>query len=157
MFKVGMPGTGRLFMSCRAASRYAHERCGFQAPGQLTHIFRYTFASHYLMGGGDILTLKRILGHSSITMTMWYAHLSPEHLRSALTYSPLALSNRQIIFQIDSFVRFRLEFILNIVLHIFRETFPEPLSVFLYLVKFEFCGTADLSKFLRFVEETPSL
>ncbi|EOK5582460.1 TPA: integrase, partial [Pseudomonas aeruginosa] len=37
-----------------------------------------------------ILTLQRILGHSSITMTMRYAHLSPEHLVSALTLSPLA-------------------------------------------------------------------
>lgn len=89
MFKVGMPGTGRLFMSCRAAFRCAYERCGFQTPGQLTHILRHTFASHYMMGGGDILTLQRILGHSSITMTMRYAHLSPEHLESAIRLSPL--------------------------------------------------------------------
>ncbi|MCP1625405.1 site-specific recombinase XerD [Pseudomonas nitroreducens] len=90
MFKVGMPGTGRLFMSCRAAFRCAYERCGFQTPGQLTHILRHTFASHYMMGGGDILTLQRILGHSSITMTMRYAHLSPEHLESAMRLSPIA-------------------------------------------------------------------
>lgn len=89
MFTVGMPGTGRLFMSCRAAFRCAYERCGFNTPGQMTHILRHTFASHYMMGGGDILTLQRILGHSSITMTMRYAHLSPEHLISALSLSPL--------------------------------------------------------------------
>jgi site-specific recombinase XerD len=46
------------------------ERCGFDTPGQLTHILRHTFASHYMMAGGDILSLQRILGHSSITMTM---------------------------------------------------------------------------------------
>jgi site-specific recombinase XerD len=45
-----------------------------------------------MMGGGDILSLQRILGHSSITMTMRYAHLSPEHLESALRLSPLAQS-----------------------------------------------------------------
>ena len=89
-FKVAMPGNGRLFMSCRAAFRSAYERCGFQTPGQLTHILRHTFASHYMMGGGDILSLQRILGHSSITMTMRYAHLSPDHLESALRLSPLA-------------------------------------------------------------------
>ncbi|HBP0884269.1 TPA: tyrosine-type recombinase/integrase, partial [Pseudomonas aeruginosa] len=83
-------GSDRLFMSCRAAFRCAYQRCGFQTPGQMTHILRHTFASHYMMGGGDILTLQRILGHSSITMTMRYAHLSPEHLVSALTLSPLA-------------------------------------------------------------------
>lgn len=83
-------------MSCRAAFRSAYERCGFQTPGQLTHILRHTFASHYMMGGGDILSLQRILGHSSITitititMTMRYAHLSPDHLESALRLSPLA-------------------------------------------------------------------
>lgn len=88
--EVAMPGNGRLFMSCKAAFRKAYERCGFNTPGQLTHILRHSFASHYMMGGGDILTLQRILGHSSITMTMRYSHLSPEHLESALRLSPLA-------------------------------------------------------------------
>jgi site-specific recombinase XerD len=40
----------------------------------------------------DILVLQRILGHSSINMTMRYAHLSPDHLESALRLSPLAQS-----------------------------------------------------------------
>ena len=96
-FKVGMPGTGRLFVSCRAAFRGAYERCGFDTPGQLTHILRHTFASHYMMAGGDILSLQRILGHSSITMTMRYAHLSPDHLESALRLSPLAQSEHHIL------------------------------------------------------------
>lgn len=84
-----LPGT-RLFTSCRAAFRGAYERCGFDTPGQLTHILRHTFASHFMMGGGDILTLQRILGHGDIKMTMRYAHLSPDHLNQALSYSPLA-------------------------------------------------------------------
>lgn len=74
-------------MSCRAAFRCAYQRCGFQTPGQMTHILRHTFASHYMMGE---VALQRILGHSSITMTMRYAHLSPEHLESAMRLSPLA-------------------------------------------------------------------
>lgn len=86
--KVGMPGTGRLFMSCRAAFRGAYQRCGFDTPGQLTHILRHT--------GGDILGLQRILGHSSITMTMRYAHLSPDHLESALRLSPLQQSGHAV-------------------------------------------------------------
>ncbi len=87
--KVAMPGSGRIFMSCRSAFRSAYQRCGFDTPGQMTHILRHTFASHYMMAGGDILGLQRILGHSSITMTMRYAHLSPDHLESALRLSPL--------------------------------------------------------------------
>ncbi len=93
VLKLGMPGNGRLFMSCRAAFRGAYERCGFNTPGQLTHILRHSFASHYMMAGGDILGLQRILGHASITMTMRYAHMSPDHLESALRLSPLAQSS----------------------------------------------------------------
>lgn len=92
VLKLGMPGNGRLFMSCRAAFRGAYERCGFNTPGQLTHILRHSFASHYMMAGGDILGLQRILGHASITMTMRYAHMSPDHLESALRLSPLVQS-----------------------------------------------------------------
>lgn len=99
-FKVEIPGAGRLFMSCRAAFRGAYERCGFVTPGQLTHILRHTFASHYMMGGRDILSQQRILGHSSITMTMRYAHLSPDHLESALRLSPLAQLGRPVTSQL---------------------------------------------------------
>lgn len=88
-FENASPGT-RLFTSCKSAFRGAYERCGFYTPGQMTHILRHTFASHFMMAGGDILTLQRILGHGDIKMTMRYAHLSPGHLSSALAYSPLA-------------------------------------------------------------------
>lgn len=85
-----LPGPGRLFGPCRSAFRSAYERCGFSTPQQLTHILRHTFASHYMMNGGDILTLQRILGHGNITMTMRYAHLSPDHLESAVRLSPVS-------------------------------------------------------------------
>lgn len=90
----GMPGAGRLFTSCRSAFRGAYERCGFTTPGQMTHILRHTFASHFMMAGGDMLSLQRILGHADIKMTMRYAHLSPDHLASALELSPLAQMRR---------------------------------------------------------------
>ena len=89
LLEHGLP-SGRLFMSCRSAFRSAYERCGFDTPRQLTHILRHTFASHFMMAGGDILTLQRILGHSSIQVTMRYAHLSPSHLQAAVQLSPLS-------------------------------------------------------------------
>jgi integrase len=42
------------------------------------HDLRHTFASHWVMGGGDLFRLQKILGHKSIQMTQRYAHLAPE-------------------------------------------------------------------------------
>lgn len=66
-------------------------KLGFELPkGQMTHILRHTFASHFVMNGGNIVTLQRILGHGSLAMTIRYAHLAPEHLEEALKLNPLA-------------------------------------------------------------------
>jgi integrase len=53
---------------------------GVRCPAHPWHALRHTFASHYLMQGGNILALQRILGHSEIKMTMIYAHLAPDFL-----------------------------------------------------------------------------
>ena len=45
------------------------------------HDLRHTFASHFMMNGGDLFTLKEILGHKTILMTQRYAHLSQAHKR----------------------------------------------------------------------------
>lgn len=44
------------------------------------HCCRHTFASHFMMAGGNVLTLQKLLGHSDVKTTMIYAHLSPDHL-----------------------------------------------------------------------------
>lgn len=41
------------------------------------HDLRHTFASHWVMNGGDIFKLRQVLGHKSVTMTQRYAHLAP--------------------------------------------------------------------------------
>lgn len=57
--------------------------------GQATHVLRHTFASHFMMNGGNILTLQKILGHASVSQTMTYAHLSPDYLNDAITLNPI--------------------------------------------------------------------
>lgn len=41
------------------------------------HDLRHTFASWWIMKGGDFFRLQKILGHKSPQMTMRYAHLAP--------------------------------------------------------------------------------
>ncbi|EPS5556990.1 site-specific integrase [Enterobacter roggenkampii] len=58
--------------------------------GQKTHVLRHTFASHFMMNGGNILVLQKILGHSNIRETMKYAHFAPDHLEEAAVLNPIA-------------------------------------------------------------------
>lgn len=78
------------FQSCYSAFRSAIDRAGISLPkGQLTHICRHTFASHFIMNGGHILTLQRVLGHSDLKLTMRYAHLAPDYLDEVKEKGPL--------------------------------------------------------------------
>ncbi len=45
------------------------------------HDLRHTFASHYVMKGGSVFTLSKILGHRDIKMTQRYAKLSPDFIQ----------------------------------------------------------------------------
>jgi integrase len=48
------------------------------------HDLRHTFASRLVMARVEIRTVQELMGHKSITMTMRYAHLSPQDRIAAL-------------------------------------------------------------------------
>lgn len=90
--ELKMLGTGNksLFVPSMSAFRRVVDITKIYLPrGQLSHVLRHSFASHFIMQGGNVVVLKDILGHSEITTTMRYAHLAPEHLSDAVRLNPL--------------------------------------------------------------------
>jgi len=51
------------------------------------HDLRHTFASNFIMSGGNILTLQKLLGHSTMNLTMRYAHLAPDFMENEIQHS----------------------------------------------------------------------
>ena len=84
---VSRPGAreGRLWAegSTRAGFEAAVEAARLAAPFRF-HDCRHHFASWFMMRGGSVPALQKILGHASLAMTMRYAHMSPEHLRGEM-------------------------------------------------------------------------
>ncbi len=86
-----MDKSDRLFSDCCGALRYAPERTEIELPaGKFSYILQHNFASHFMMNGGNILVLQRVLGHTDIKMTIRYSHFAPDHLEDAVKLNPLA-------------------------------------------------------------------
>jgi integrase len=68
------------------ASRIAWEAAltGASVEGFRFHDLRHTFASWLIQRGRTLKEVQEALGHQTITMTMRYSHLAPEHLRAAV-------------------------------------------------------------------------
>lgn len=61
-----------------AVSRYNKKR-GVEKTS--IHAFRHTFAKHYITSGGDAFKLQRLLGHSTLDVTLNYVNLYSEDLK----------------------------------------------------------------------------
>ena len=78
------PRQGRVWpeQSIRTAWETAVERA--KLDDWRFHDCRHHFASWFMMRGGNLLALSKILGHAKVSMTEKYAHLAPDHLRAEI-------------------------------------------------------------------------
>ncbi len=85
------PDSDYVFASPRSGGRLSNIKKGFEAvisaakvEGFRFHDLRHTFASRLVMAGVDINTVRELMTHADIKMTLVYAHLSPDHKAAAL-------------------------------------------------------------------------
>jgi integrase len=75
-------GAGEPYQDTLKAWDAAREKAGL---GDFRwHDLRHTFGSRLAMAGIDILTIKELMGHKTLAMTLRYAHLSPNHVGRAV-------------------------------------------------------------------------
>ncbi len=76
------PKTEKPYTDLKRGWRSALERAGIN--DMRFHDLRPTFASHFLMNGGDLYTLKEVLGHKDITTTSRYLTITTEQKSKAM-------------------------------------------------------------------------
>lgn len=71
-------------LSDRSAQLAYHQACARAGLGKRNgiHTLRHAFATHLLEQGTDLMVIKRCLGHTSLSTTAVYCHISAAHLQN---------------------------------------------------------------------------
>jgi len=86
------PATGKPYQDVKRSFNTACRRAGIK--DFHFHDLRHTFASHLVMAGVDITTVKELLGHKTLTMTLRYSHLAPSHKVKAVDILDAAINGK---------------------------------------------------------------
>ena len=66
-------------------------KAGFEPPKIGPHTLRHTFGMQYILKGGDVFSLQRIMGHQRLATTMIYVNMSTELVaQQHRKFSPMA-------------------------------------------------------------------
>lgn len=76
------PKTGRRFHNCNSSWEEVLKDAEIRS--FRWHDMRHDFASHLVMAGVDLNTVRELLGHADLKMTLRYAHLAPRVKREAV-------------------------------------------------------------------------
>ncbi len=87
--------TGKPYQNVKRSFNSACRRAGIR--DFRFHDLRHCFASHLVMAGVDITTVKELLGHKTLTMTLRYAHLAPSHKVKAVDILDNAINSKSTI------------------------------------------------------------
>lgn len=89
--RISSAATGPVFLNRQGTPyksfRTAFERAVLKAaiPNCTFHSLRHTFASRLVMAGVDLPTVKELMGHKDIKMTLRYTFLSSDHKKDAVS------------------------------------------------------------------------
>ncbi|MFH0787839.1 MAG: site-specific integrase [Pseudomonadota bacterium] len=88
------PKTGKPYNDVKRSLNTASKNAGIK--DFVPHDLRHCFASQLVMAGVDLATVKELLGHKTLTMTLRYAHLAPSHKVKAVDLLDQTINQKQV-------------------------------------------------------------